>query len=131
MYRRTIRLRGAGDTEDEVVDGVVLIKSWNSTGYKGVYPIKGHFAARLCGEHLGMRKTAREAALLYAKAKAKAKADKDKKVEKDVEVEEISAKADDEIAALMAKVEAIKTKRDEEIAALMGGLEVDDAVPVE
>ena len=125
-----IRLRGGADTEDEVVDGFVLTKSWNSTGYKGVYPIKGQFAARLRGEHLGMRKTAREAALLYAKSKAD-KDKKDKKVERDVEVEEISAKADDEIAALMAKVEAIKTKRDEEIAALMGGLEVDDAVPVE
>ena len=69
-------MKGGGDVEDEVVDGVVLIKSArNTTGYKGVGKCKygTQFEAKLAGKSIGKYDTAQLAALAYSKAKAQPK----------------------------------------------------------
>ena len=148
--QRTIRLRGGGDNEDEVVDGVVLIKSDNATGYKGVRPNGKKFMASIGNNHLGTFDTAQQAAVVYAKAKAEV--DKAEKAKDDATAEakaEAKKAKDDAMAeakaevkkakeaaknsplkkaqAKKAKLEANLVKVDAEIAALMAGLEVDDA----
>jgi len=87
------------------VDGVVLIKSTNPTGYMGVF--LNHslgFQAKLGREYLGTFKTAKEAAVTYAKAKAKAdEAAAKVKAEAKAKAEAL-AKADE------GKAEAVKLK---------------------
>jgi hypothetical protein len=89
---------------DEVVDGVVLIKSKNSTGYQGVIQTKYGFTVQLNHEYLGHFQTAKEASFVYSKAKGK---DKEAKAEAKAEAVEARAKA---MAEAKAKAKAAKTK---------------------
>ena len=109
---------------DEVVDGVVLIKSANSaTGYMGVYPIGNGFRVNMGREYLAFVLTAREGAVLYAKAaKAKAEAKAEAKAK---------AKAEAEVAKAEAKAAKAKAKAEAEVAQAVAEADAEEKATAE
>ena len=92
-------------------DDEMLVRSWNSTGYKGVYAQRtGGFRVEYGGRYVGYARSAREGAVKYAEAVAKAEAAKAEAMAKAARKAEAEAeRAWDRVAeaeAILAKAKA-------------------------